>query len=56
MEITKKDGEKEHTDWLVSHCLKGGKMSGKIQELMKDKTLSYSPYASIALPLGLECH
>jgi hypothetical protein len=21
MEITKKDGEKEHTDWLVSHCL-----------------------------------
>jgi hypothetical protein len=24
MEITKKDGEKEHTDWLVSHCLKGG--------------------------------
>lgn len=54
MEITKTDGEKEHTDWLVSHCLKGGEMSGKIQELVKDKALSYSPYASIALPLGLE--
>ncbi|CAC5407078.1 unnamed protein product [Mytilus coruscus] len=41
-----------HTDeWIIFHCVKGGNMSKELRILSLDESLSYSPYASIAVPM-----
>ncbi|VDI81263.1 Hypothetical predicted protein [Mytilus galloprovincialis] len=52
MTIETLDDDNNHTDeWIIFHCVKGGNMSKELRILSLDESLSYSPYASIAVPM-----